>query len=567
MGFRVTAKDIFYDIVATEASPNKNPTAKTRFSLLRFIGDTTPSMIRCSSGHTSTRPSRLNKANIEESLVRVTLKNMPSYFMQGTTEQRAALILASELKCGGPAGGRMFNYGASAPWGTPATRQGARARDTHSIYCNIKALVEAEFPLYWCSDPERNPTAAICCSVAIPSAFIICIVENETSMIYWCPESGELTDEEQAVIKAVAPVEVIDDDDSPKAAPATTPKPKARPQVKETSETATGGLGTVAGAVAARSSSAKEQHPSIEKTFKSADEIKGITGSYCRVCKENHGRDVFIKAGSSACFICHSTSQAFDTATSRTNKANEVIDEKVKQKHEMMMKPLGGLTDEGLTAAILEAHDLKMSDQKMLDTYGDPRVSKFAQINQFKPGMTAAIKEDDTLSVADSVESRFSREQNQKALKTMHPDLSNDAIANMAVKGDIRPDQRTSARAIVRKMAKGPGKVHMEQLIKQTKNVIREGQLDMKMKFITNRRYREQMIKQGVTVECYFSCNLSWDPLSKCLVRTIDEDNFIRCCEHVSKMVELGLSGQSVPVDEAELMTEEAMKAEFKTTR
>ena len=87
----------------------------------------------------------------------------------------------------------------------------------------------------------------------------------------------------------------------------------------------------------------------------------------------------------------------------------------------------------------------------------------------------------------------------------------------------------------------------------------------MKMKFITNRRYREQMIKQGVTVECYFSCNLSWDPLSKCLVRTIDEEDFIRCCQHVAKMVELGLSGQSVPVDAAELMTEEAMKAEFKT--
>ncbi|MFY9238958.1 MAG: RNA 2'-phosphotransferase, partial [Roseovarius sp.] len=492
IGFKVTPKEI-YDIVATEANPKENPTAKSRFSLLRFIGDTTPSMIRCTAGHTDTRPSRLNKAMIEESLTPVTLKNMPSYFMHGTTEQRAAQILASELKCGGPAGGRMFNYGASAPWGTPATRQGARARDTHSIYFNIKALVEAEFPLYWCSDPKKNPTAAICCSIAIPSAFIICIVENETSKIYWCPEAGDLTDEDQAVIKAVAPVEIVEDDDVPMETTAMKPKPKARPQVKKHSGDAEGGLGTVTGAGAAPSSSANEQHPSNEKTFKSADEINGITGSYCQVCKEKFGRDVFIKAGSGTCYICHSPSQAHDTATSRTNKANEVIEEKVKQKQEKQLKPLGGLTDEGLTAAILEAHDLKMSDQSMLDTYGDPRVSKFAQINRFKPGMKGAIKEDDTLSVADSVESRFSKAQNQKALKTMHPELPDEAIANMAMKGEIRPDQRSSARAIVRKMRTGPGKVHMEQLIKQTKNVIREGQLDMKMKFITNRRYREQM--------------------------------------------------------------------------
>ena len=53
-------------------------------------------------------------------------------------------------------------------------------------------MIRAGIKLFYCADPAKIRTPAVCSPENIPSAFITLIVEVATQTTFWCPPSAKL---------------------------------------------------------------------------------------------------------------------------------------------------------------------------------------------------------------------------------------------------------------------------------------------------------------------------------------------------------------------------------------
>jgi hypothetical protein len=130
---------------------------------------------------------------------------------------------------------------------------------------------------------------------------------------------------------------------------------------------------------------------------------------------------------------------------------------------------------------------------------------------------------------------------------------------------DIHRQDRTTASGILQRGRKGKAREHMRELLKKTMRIFDKEQLpDLKAKFMTNARFREQQVRRGYTVDCYFRCNVVFDGEIGKLVRRIDLNDFRPCCNHMAALYEADGMFNSDAVKDPRMPSDEVISAELR---